>query len=79
MENTLQWNGAKLKEKREKLGKSQTAVADYLQITPQSYGEMERSQIKPDSSNLVKLCIYFDCAAQDFFDIPENFFFKDIR
>ena len=76
MENKLKWNGLKLKEKRESKKVSQSAVAEFLNITQQSYGEMERSQIKPDSNNLTKLCIYFDCIAQDFFDVPENFFVK---
>ena len=76
MENNLIWNGSKLKEKREKKGKTQAAIAEYLDIKPQSYGEMERSEIKPDSTNLAKLCIYFDCVIQDFFDIPENFLVK---
>lgn len=76
MEDKLKWNGSKLKGKRETKSVSQVAVAEFLDITPQSYGEMERSQIKPDSNNLIKLCIYFDCIAQDFFDVPENFFVK---
>ena len=73
MENKLKWNGQNLKQKREAKKVSQVVVADFLGITPQSYGEMERSKIKPDSNNLTKLCIYFDCIAQDFFDVPENF------
>lgn len=79
MENKLKWNGSKLKKKREAKGLSQASIAEFLNITPQSYGEMERSEIKPDSNNLTKLCIYFDCIAQDFFDVPENFFAKSIR
>lgn len=74
MNENLKWNGSNLRKKREALGKSQTAIAEFLDIKPQSYGEMERSEIKPDSNNLAKLCIYFDCPIQDFFDIPEKFF-----
>ena len=76
MANELKWNGGNLKHKRQRKGVSQSAVAAFLNIAPQSYGEMERSEIKPDSTNLAKLCIYFDCAAQDFFDVPEKFLVK---
>lgn len=72
----LNFNGQKLKEKRQILKKTQTEVADFLEITPQSYGEMEKGSIKPNSNNLAKLCIYFDCPIQEFFDIPEKFFAK---
>ena len=76
MDNKLRWNGGNLKRKRLKKGVYQTAVAEFLEIAPQSYGEMERGEIKPDSGNLAKLCIYFDCAAQEFFDVPEKFLTK---
>jgi DNA-binding XRE family transcriptional regulator len=72
----LNFSGRKLKEKREAANKTQTEVAEFLDIKPQSYGEMERGEIKPNSNNLAKLCIFFDCPVQDFFDIPENFFVK---
>lgn len=68
----LKFDGSKLRARRESLKKTQTEVADYLEITPQSYGEMERGQISPSSLNLTKLCILFDCAAQDFFIVPSK-------
>lgn len=70
----LNFNGKKLKNKREIFKKKQTEVAEFLEITPQSYGEMERGLIKPNSNNLAKLCIYFNCPIQDFFNIPEKYF-----
>jgi DNA-binding XRE family transcriptional regulator len=76
VENELNFNGQKLKDKRESLQKTRTEVAQFLEITPQSYGEMEKSLIKPNSNNLAKLCIYFDCPVQDFFNIPEKFLAK---
>lgn len=73
VENELKFNGQKLKEKRESLKKTQTEIALFLEITPQSYGEMEKNFIKPSSNNLAKLCIYFDCPVLDFFDVPKKF------
>lgn len=74
--NELTFSGKKLRETRESLGKTQSEVATFLEITPQSYGEMERGDINPNSSNLAKLCILFDCPVQTFFDIPAKFFSK---
>ena len=76
VEQELNFSGQKLKEKREFLKKTRTEIADYLDITPQSYGEMEKGLINPNSSNLAKLCIYFDCPIQEFFNIPAKFFAK---
>lgn len=69
----LKFNGNKLREKRKSVKRTQTEVAEFLAITPQSYGEMEHGHIKPASNTLAKLCIYFDCPIQEFFDIPESF------
>jgi DNA-binding XRE family transcriptional regulator len=66
------FDGSKLREKREKTGKTQAEVAKFLDITPQSYGEMERSQITPNSPNMAKLCLFFDSPIQDFFKMPEH-------
>lgn len=76
IEQELNFNGSKLKEKRELNKKTRSEVAEFLDITPQSYGEMEKGSIKPNSNNLAKLCIYFDCPVQEFFNIPEKFFAK---
>jgi transcriptional regulator with XRE-family HTH domain len=76
MDGQLNFSGTKLKEKRVARSKTQTDVAEFLEITAQSYGEMERGLSKPGANNLAKLCIYFDCPIQDFFAIPENFFVK---
>lgn len=72
-EEQLKFNGQKLKQKRETIKKSQTDVARFLNVKPQSYSEMEKGLINPSSNNLTKLCIYFDCPVQDFYDIPKNF------
>ena len=76
IEKELKFNGQKLKQKRDKLNKTQAEVAKFLDITPQSYGEMERSLITPSSSNLAKICLFFHCPIHDFFDISENFLRK---
>lgn len=77
LENTFTikpvWNGAKLQEKRKLLGKSRYAMAKLLGMASSSYTEMEQSQIKPDSPNLTKLCMLFNCLPEDFFDLPKNF------
>lgn len=72
--NDLAFDGRKLKEKRQSAQKTQTEVAKFLNITPQSYGDMEKGGINPNSTNLAKLCLYFNCPVQDFFNIPEKFF-----
>jgi DNA-binding XRE family transcriptional regulator len=76
VEQELNFSGEKLKQKRKSLGKTQTEIASFLEITPQSYGEMEKGEIMPNSKNLAKLCLFFDCIVQDFFDIPEKFLQK---
>lgn len=80
LENTFTvkpvWNGANLQKKREKLGKSRYAMAKILGMKSSSYTEMEQSKIKPDSPNLTKLCMIFDCLPEDFFDLPKNFYRK---
>lgn len=75
-ENKPIFNGEKLKEKRLKIKRNKAYMADLLDITPQSYGEMERGSISPSSPNLAKLCIIFKCSADEFFDVPESFLQK---
>lgn len=76
MENEVNFDGQKLREKRKQSGRTQIQVAEFLGIRPQSYYEMEKNLTKPNSNNLAKLCIYFDSPIQDFFQIPEKFFIK---
>lgn len=75
----LTFNGEKLKEQRHLANKTQVEIATILGITPQSYGEMERGEISPSSTNLTKLCILFNCSAETFFDIPTKLLDKKIR
>jgi DNA-binding XRE family transcriptional regulator len=70
------FDGSKLREKREKAGKTQVEVAKFLDITPQSYGEMERSQITPSSPNLAKLCLFFGSRIEEFFRYPSDLMTK---
>lgn len=70
------WRGEVLKAKRENLGKTKVQMADVIGITPQSYGEWEANQSKPDSSNLALLCLILDCPSSHFFDIPTKFLAK---
>lgn len=67
------WLGDVLKSKRKKIGKSQVEIAEFIGITPQSYGEWESGDSKPESPNLALLCLYFDCPSSDFFSIPAKF------
>lgn len=69
MKDELMFLGNKLRERRLEANRTQAETAAFLAITPQSYSEMERGVIKPSAVNLVKLCVYFNCPVETFFDV----------
>jgi transcriptional regulator with XRE-family HTH domain len=53
----------RLKLLREKLGKTQQEVAEYLNITRAAYSQYELGTRSPDYKTLIKLADYYYCSA----------------
>lgn len=58
-----------LKFYRKSLGLSQQQIADKLCITQRAYGNYEQGKREPDLETLKKLCIIFDCTADELLEI----------
>ena len=60
-----------LKEIRQRIGKSQQQVADFLQMQRPSYANIENNRRDPDTSTILKLSEYFHCSIDELFGINQ--------
>lgn len=70
---------SRLVQQRERLGFSQTRMAQLLGISLPAYNQWERGESKPDSQNLALLCKLTKSPAEHFFNIPENLFASQMK
>lgn len=56
-----------LKDIRQRIGKSQQEVADFLQMQRASYANIENNRRDPDTSTILKLSEYFHCSIDELF------------
>ena len=56
-----------VKEIRQRIGKSQQEVADYLKMQRASYANIENNRRDPDTSTVLALSEYFHCSIDEMF------------
>lgn len=56
-----------LKAIRQRIGKSQQEVADFLQMQRASYANIENNRRDPDTATILKLSEYFHCSVDELF------------
>lgn len=56
-----------IKEIRQKIGKSQQEVANYLQMQRASYSNIENNKRDPDTQTLLALSEFFHCSIDELF------------
>ena len=60
--------GKYIKERRQKMGLTQTEVADKLGISQQAYGRYELGQREPDFKFIIEISKVLGCRPGEFFD-----------
>ena len=56
-----------LKEIRQRIGKSQQEVADFLKMQRASYANIENNRRDPDTATILALSEYFHCSIDEIF------------
>ena len=57
--------GRRMKDARERLGKTQCEVANELNIIVSTYGKFERGALKPNLERLIAICTVLHISVQD--------------
>ena len=57
--------GKRMKDARERLGKTQCEIADELNIIVSTYGKFERGALKPTLERLIVICTILHISVQD--------------
>jgi transcriptional regulator with XRE-family HTH domain len=57
--------GKRMKDARERLGKTQCEIADELNIIVSTYGKFERGTLKPNLERLIAICTILNISVQD--------------
>ena len=57
--------GKHMKDARERLGKTQYAVANDLNIIVSTYGKFERGVLKPNLERLIAICLTLNISIED--------------
>jgi len=57
--------GKRMKDARERLGKTQSEIADELNIIVSTYGKFERGSLKPNLERLIAICTILNISVQD--------------
>ncbi len=70
--------GNKIKKIRELKGIQPKEIANFLKVTPQAYGKIERDETNVNDEKLEKIAQFFKLTADDIRNFDESIYFTNI-